>query len=59
MRVRIPAFTVEVDAEAWRITYGPNDKNIRKDVRSYIMNGIDQSPAGEECGLKVIRENKR
>jgi len=58
MRIRI-AFTVEVDPDAWRETYGPNDKDIRKDVRSYIMNGIDQSPAGEECGLRVVKVDKK
>lgn len=54
IKVRIPAFTVEVDEEAWLATYGPND-SVREDVKRYIIGGIDGSAAASECGLTVVQ----
>lgn len=53
MRVRVE-MTVEVDPEAWELTYGVGKKELREDVRTYVFGCVDNSAAGAECGLRVV-----
>lgn len=36
MKIRIPACTVEVDAEAWALEYGIEKSEVREDVINYF-----------------------
>lgn len=55
-RVRVVVkLVVEVDAEEWNAAYGCGDKasEIRKDVKSYLLNQVSQSPGVQESSGTV------
>lgn len=44
MKVRI-AVTVDVDPEAWAEEYGIESSGVREDLKTWVVNAIQQCPA--------------
>jgi hypothetical protein len=51
MKIRIPAMTVEVDAEAWALEYGVDVKEVRADVVEYFTGAFHPQIKIEMLGL--------
>jgi hypothetical protein len=51
MNIRV-TLTIEVDANGWRETYGP--ESVREDVKGYVVNQIQQSAATDEGVLLSV-----
>lgn len=51
MKIRIPAMTVEVDAEAWALDYGVDVKDVRADVIEYFTTGQHPQTQVDLLGL--------
>ena len=56
MKVRI-TLTIDVDRESWSDMYGTTDAatEVREDVRSYVLNQIQQSAAADDGGIVSAR----
>ncbi len=44
---------VEFDVDAWKLTFGASQRDVHRDVLVYVRSLIDNSAAGDECGLRV------
>jgi hypothetical protein len=54
VKVKI-SVTVEVNPQEWTQTYGVEGaKEIREDVKSYIVGQIQGSAAADECSMTVV-----
>ncbi len=51
MKIKIPAMTVEVDAEAWALEYGVDAKEVRAHVVEYFTNGFHPQGQVDLLGL--------
>lgn len=51
MKIRIPAMTVEVDAEGWALEYGIDVKEVRADVVEYFTDAFHPQIKIEMLGL--------
>lgn len=40
MNVRVKAFTLDINVEAWMANYGVDKSEVRADVQTYVENGI-------------------
>lgn len=47
--------TVEVDIEAWTLTYGDAPEEIRESVKNYCAGQLSESAAANEGCLTVLR----
>lgn len=56
MKVRV-TLTIDVDRESWSTIYGTTEgaNEVRDDVRSYVLNQIQQSAAADEGGIVSAR----
>lgn len=54
MKVTI-SMTVEVDAEQWAREYGIENKDVKEDVKGYVIHWAENTP----IPLKVIRSNQK
>lgn len=55
MKVRI-TLTLDIDPDAWNTIYGAGEERaaVREDVKSYVLNAIQQSAAAEEGGITKV-----
>jgi hypothetical protein len=49
--------TVEVDTSEWASLYGINESEVREDVKGYIRNLVQQSPAQDEGAITSVTAN--
>jgi hypothetical protein len=56
MKIRIPAMTVEVDAESWAIEYGVELKDVRSDVIEHFTSGSHPQIQIDALGLSAETE---
>ena len=56
MKIKIPAMTVEVDAQSWAEEYGVDPKDVRSDVIEYFTSGAHPQTQIESLGLSPERE---
>lgn len=53
MKIRVE-LTVEIDPDAWEMTYGTPRDELRQDVKTYVLGYIQGSAAAEEdCITRV------
>jgi hypothetical protein len=57
MKIRIPAQTVEVDPEAWALSFDIDPQNVRRDVQAYF-DGWFQAQV-DELGLQPKKQESR
>lgn len=55
MKVTI-TLSVEVDRDAWELTYGAHDAvaTLRTDVKEYVLNHVQGSAAAEEGAITRV-----
>lgn len=54
MRVRV-TLTVDVDPDAWEMTYGTPRFELREDVREYVREHVQGSAAADEGAILGVR----
>lgn len=57
MKVRV-TLSLDIDPESWSLAYGTNPRDLaalREDVRSYVLNDIQNAPPVEEGGITDVR----
>lgn len=53
MKVRI-TLTLDIDPEVWGLEYGAAPEDMRDDVRSYVLDAIQQSAAGDSGAIREV-----
>lgn len=56
MKIRIPAMTVEVDAESWATEHGIDLKDVRSDVIEYFISGAHPQIQIDALGLSPEKQ---
>lgn len=51
MKVRI-TMTVNIDPEEWSLTYDVDEKDVREDVKRYVINAVQQSAGIQDCRIE-------
>lgn len=56
MNVRV-VLSVEVDPDTWAMESGcdPRARAVAEDVKGYVLNQVQQAPAGGLLGVKAVR----